>query len=177
VVRFFRDLPGNILRALGDLGSLLVNAGKDIVLGLLRGLENFAGKIWDWVKGIAGRVWDEIVNFFDIFSPSKRMRYAGRMIGLGLATGLDNMIDRVGSSAADLAKAGMVTVPAPVIGTDRRTSPVAVAAPAQSAAPASAVLGGERGSLVHIEHYHPPADATPGEVATDLDWLMRGGGR
>jgi hypothetical protein len=146
------------------------------VLGLLRGLEQFADRIWDWVKGIAGRIWDGIVDFFDIFSPSKKMRWAGRMIGLGLATGIDNMTGTVTSSAADLAKAGMVTVPAPVIGSTRRPSAASVAAPTPPP-PAPAMAGAERGPLVHIEHYHPPASATPGEVATDLDWLMRGGGR
>jgi hypothetical protein len=174
VVVFFRDLPGNILGALGDLGSLLVDAGRDIVLGLLRGLKDFAGKIWEWVKGLAQQIWDEIVEFFDIFSPSKKMRYAGRMIGLGLASGLDATTGTVTSSAADLARAGAVTVPAPVIGTARPSAPMPGTA-AQAGAPAA--VGTERGSLVHIEHYHPPADATPGQVATDLDWLMRAGGR
>jgi phage-related protein len=31
-------------------------------------------------------------------------------------------------------------------------------------------------AMVQIENYHPPADATPAEVATDLDWLSRTGG-
>jgi hypothetical protein len=175
-VQFFRDLPGNILRALGDLGSLLVNAGRDIVRGLLRGLEDFAGKIWDWIKGIAGRIWDGITDFFDIFSPSKKMAWAGRMIGLGLANGLDAMNGKVVSAADQLAAAGMVTVPAPVIGAVPLPATARTPSPPPPV-PVPVATGADRGPLVHIEHYHPPADATPGQVATDLDWLMRGGGR
>lgn len=174
-VRVFRDLPGNILRALGDLGSLLVNAGRDIVRGLLRGLEDFAGKIWDWVRGIASRIWGEITDFFDIFSPSKKMAWAGRMIGLGLASGLDAMNGKVVSAADQLAAAGMVTVPAPVIGAAPLPATTRTPAPPPPV-PVAVAAGTDRGPLVHIEHYHPPADATPGQVATDLDWLMRGGG-
>ncbi|TCO64390.1 phage tail protein [Actinocrispum wychmicini] len=176
-VRFFRDLPGNILSALGDLGSLLVNAGRDIVLGLLRGLESLAGRIWDWIKGIAQRIWDGITDFFDIFSPSKKMAWAGRMIGLGLAEGLDAMNGKVLTAADQLAAAGMVTVPAPVIRAPALSAVTRTPA-ATPPPPATPVLvGTARDALVHIENYHPPADATPGQVASDLDWLMRGGGR
>jgi hypothetical protein len=31
-------------------------------------------------------------------------------------------------------------------------------------------------ATVQIDNYHPPADASPAEVATDLDWLSRTGG-
>lgn len=52
VVDFFRNLPSRILSALGNLGNLLVNAGKSIIDGLLNGLKSAFGKVQDFVGGI-----------------------------------------------------------------------------------------------------------------------------
>jgi phage-related protein len=38
------------------------------------------------------------------------------------------------------------------------------------------VIDQQQRSTVQIENYHPPADASPQEVANDLDWLARTGG-
>ncbi|MEO6081560.1 MAG: hypothetical protein ABIQ18_00440 [Umezawaea sp.] len=40
LIALFVNLPGSILGALGDLGGLLVEAGKNIIRGLLRGIES-----------------------------------------------------------------------------------------------------------------------------------------
>lgn len=40
VVAFVRSVPGRILDALGDLGSLLYNAGKDVVMGFYNGVKD-----------------------------------------------------------------------------------------------------------------------------------------
>lgn len=56
VLNFFRNLPGNILSALGDLGSLLWNAGTSIINGLLGGLQSAFGAVTGWVSGIAGTI-------------------------------------------------------------------------------------------------------------------------
>lgn len=177
-VDWVRGIPRRILDALGNLGDLLVEAGRDIVRGLLRGLQDFAGKIWDWVKGIARRVWDEITDFFDIFSPSKKMRYAGRMIGLGLATGLDASTGKVTTMAEQLAKAGMVTVPAPRIAAPAGLGPTPkqrAIEPATSLA-ADPVSDVDRRATVHIDQFHATASQSPHEIAAELDWLSRARG-
>lgn len=38
VVSFIRTVPGKISSALGNLGSLLYNAGKNLMQGLLNGI-------------------------------------------------------------------------------------------------------------------------------------------
>jgi hypothetical protein len=38
ILKFFEDLPGNILRVLGNLGSLLLGVGMDIIGGLWNGM-------------------------------------------------------------------------------------------------------------------------------------------
>ncbi|GAB3459242.1 phage tail protein [Actinophytocola sediminis] len=171
VVAIFWELPGKILGALGDLGRLLVNAGRDIIMGLLSGLKDFAGKIWDWIKGLAKKIWDEIVDFFSILSPSKKMRWAGRMIGLGLATGLDASTDKVASAAAQLAQAGMVTVPAP------RVAPLTGAAyggrygtayGGDGAAASTDALGAR--TVVHVTNHYPQAEPTSTTVNRSLQY-------
>lgn len=56
VLNFFRDLPGNILSALGNVGNLLWNAGSSIINGLLNGLKSAFGAVTSWVSGIAGTI-------------------------------------------------------------------------------------------------------------------------
>ncbi|TWP47436.1 hypothetical protein FKR81_32515 [Lentzea tibetensis] len=42
---FLGGLPGQMLGALGDLGSLLLEAGKNVIRGLLRGIESMIGSV------------------------------------------------------------------------------------------------------------------------------------
>lgn len=113
VVNFFLDLPRRLWEVVRGAGDWLVTTGENLVLGLLRGLERFAHKIWDWVKGIARRVWDEITSFFDILSPSKKMAWVGEMLGQGLVNGLDGMTSNVVDAATTMADAATLDIPAP----------------------------------------------------------------
>lgn len=56
VVAFVRDLPRRIREALGDLGDLLVSAGKAVITGLLRGIKNAVVDVYNFVSGIAGQI-------------------------------------------------------------------------------------------------------------------------
>ena len=56
VVDFFSDLPGNILNALGNVGGLLIDAGRSIIDGLWNGLKDAAGGMFSWVGGIADTI-------------------------------------------------------------------------------------------------------------------------
>ncbi|XVV05326.1 phage tail protein [Actinosynnema sp. CA-248983] len=47
LVSFVASLPGRLLGALGDLGSLLVEAGKNLIRGLLRGIESMINSVRD----------------------------------------------------------------------------------------------------------------------------------
>lgn len=59
ILNFFRSLPGRILHAIGNVGNLLYNIGKDIIGGLFSGMKwlwnNGPGK---WISGLAGWIKD-----------------------------------------------------------------------------------------------------------------------
>jgi len=49
LVGFFRDLPGNIVSALGDIVSKMVELGKSIIRGIIDGLKAVGSEIKDWI--------------------------------------------------------------------------------------------------------------------------------
>ena len=82
------------------------------------------------------------------------------------AQGLAGMTGMVGQAANRLAVAAVPAGPVP------RLAGMAAAGGSTS----SSDSGGKGRSLVHIENYHPPDDASAADVAHDLDWFSRGGG-
>ena len=56
IVGFAKKIPGDIEHTLGDVGSLLVHAGEEIIKGLGRGIENAMGDVLGKVSGIAGKI-------------------------------------------------------------------------------------------------------------------------
>ena len=56
IVALVGGVPGRILSALGNLGSLLYNAGRSIMEGLGRGIKDAVQGVYDFVSGIAGKI-------------------------------------------------------------------------------------------------------------------------
>jgi phage-related protein len=61
VVNYVKGVPGAILRALGNLGSLLINAGKAVMGGFLSGIRTgwnevtgFLGSVGGWIAHLKG---------------------------------------------------------------------------------------------------------------------------
>lgn len=73
VVTYVRGLPGRVLSALGNLGSLLLGSGRSLIDGFTRGIRNAFGKAVDAVKNGVQRV----RNFFP-FSPAKEGPFSGK---------------------------------------------------------------------------------------------------
>lgn len=55
-VEWVTSIPGKIVDALGNLGSLLWDAGSSIINGLWEGMKSTVGGLFDWVGGIAGQI-------------------------------------------------------------------------------------------------------------------------
>lgn len=102
VVQVFKDLPGDMLTALGNLSTLLVSAGKDVISGLLKGLKDKAGEVTDFVGGLGGKISGKFTSVLGISSPSKVFQANGAAIVDGLRAGLDNGLGSVTDGLAAL---------------------------------------------------------------------------
>ncbi|MEU6267698.1 phage tail protein [Saccharopolyspora shandongensis] len=102
-------LPGRILSALGNLGGLLVGAGRNLVQGLINGIGNMAGAVYNKLVGMVKGAWDGVLNFLGIHSPSREAIWAAEMIGAGLIKGLGNVNASVHAGATRLAQAAAPT--------------------------------------------------------------------
>lgn len=102
VISFVASLPGRVLGALGDLGSLLFSAGINLIEGMIRGILSMAGRIAqsaaDVVKGAVRAAWDAIVPG----SPSKIGTAIGANFGQGIAQGLDQSRAMVANASTGL---------------------------------------------------------------------------
>ncbi|ANZ35529.1 hypothetical protein BBK82_04975 [Lentzea guizhouensis] len=164
LVSWLNGLPGRILGAIGDLGSLLLGAGRSVIDGLLRGISAGFQKVKDKLNELTNLLPDwkgPAVVDARILTPS------GELIMQSLVDGFSRGQAQVERYLEGFtAGIGEVSIPTPrVPGLSMAVSGAAPAAEQRR----------ER-ALVHIDNYHPPADASPHEVAEDLDWFSRGGG-
>lgn len=56
LIDFVKGVPGRILGAIGDLGSLLYHKGKELVQGLINGISDMIGKLKDKVGDLVGAI-------------------------------------------------------------------------------------------------------------------------
>jgi hypothetical protein len=108
VVSWVRGIPGRIVRALGNLGSLLYNSGLDVVRGLWRGIRAMGSWLRSTLIGWArDLIPGPIADALGISSPSKVMaKQVGRWIPAGVVSGIES-----GERHLDSTMAGLVNVP------------------------------------------------------------------
>ena len=92
-------------QAITDTLSRWVQAGKDIIGGIVKGLKNSASDVMDFIVGLLNDIWSEIAEFFDFGSPSRLMEGAGEDIVGGLAKGIDDNALNAVNAAAGLGQA------------------------------------------------------------------------
>ena len=100
---WMRGLPGRIRRALGNLGSLLWGAGRNVISGLIRGIRSKLGDVGRAMSGITQKIRDHLP-----FSPAKEgplsgagsPELAGRKIGAMLAAGVTSSRGQVAAAMA-----------------------------------------------------------------------------
>jgi hypothetical protein len=163
-------LPGRILSALGNLGNLLVNVGKSILEGLWNGLKSAANWVKDQILNlIKAIIPGPIKDILGIGSPSKVAAELGRWVPIGLAKGIEGASGVVARASSELA--GLVA---------GNLGNLSLVAGPQTLAPAgiATAAGGltEQRAVVQIENFYATPDQTPADIASDLDWMSRGGG-
>jgi phage-related protein len=114
VVGFFRELPGKVLGFLSGLAGDAVEAGANIIRGIIRGLGNLAGAIVDKIKSIVSNAWSAVTDFFAIFSPSHRARDDFEQVGRGAILGLERIGPQVKAAAAAMAADAMAAINDPL---------------------------------------------------------------
>jgi len=89
-VNFIKGLPGQIVSALGNMGSLLYNSGKDLIQGLLDGAGSLLSKIGKFfLDKLPGWIQGPFKSALGISSPSKVFAGFGGNITDGLVNGLN----------------------------------------------------------------------------------------
>ncbi|MCF0128636.1 MAG: hypothetical protein HUJ70_08690 [Pseudobutyrivibrio sp.] len=118
-----------ILEGVGTMMKNVINAilkidwksvGGDIVNGLIAGIKALGNAFINAIVEMAKAAWSGIKDFFKISSPSKLMKYAGEMIDIGLAEGVEQNQDVVVKASTDVSYAlsGSITPKAVSIGSD-----------------------------------------------------------
>ena len=108
---WFKSLPGKIKGWLGDLGSLLVDSGKNLIRGLWDGIVSMGSwlkdKIVGWVKNV---IPGPIASALGISSPSKVAAMLGKQVPAGLLQGMKSGTSDVVKAAENLGAAAAPSV-------------------------------------------------------------------
>ncbi|MBC9000508.1 phage tail protein [Micromonospora aurantiaca (nom. illeg.)] len=109
-----KGIPGK----LGDLGSMLVGAGKDLIRGLIDGVKSMAGAAVGAIKGVINSGIRGAKDALGIKSPSRVFMAIARQLVAGYTVGLDKnaptavkAAERLAAAVTDGASAGNPVTP------------------------------------------------------------------
>lgn len=138
---------------IAGMGGRMMSIGRNVVLGLARGIGNARQAVWNALKGVVMSGVSKVKNLLGIKSPSRVFMAIGAHTGEGMAVGLDRQRRRVTGAAGRLATGAIAA------------GSMAMAPTALAARPASAAgAGAGGGPLIGELHIHQ----MPGEDAQDL---------
>ena len=107
VLSFLGELPGQMMDALGDLGSKALEAGANFMSGLLNGIKNGAMGILNYVGNLAGKMLSKVAKVFDSHSPSKETAKLGKYFDQGLVVGMKKYATDVEDAANSVGQSAM----------------------------------------------------------------------
>ena len=107
IVGFFSNLPGNILGALGNLGGLLIDAGHQIISGLLSGIKSAVQGVFDFVSGIGSTIASlKGPKEYDLKLLIPNGQWIMQSLSSGLEKGMDGVRDTLGGITANISDFG-----------------------------------------------------------------------
>jgi hypothetical protein len=112
-VGLIASIPGAIGDIFAGAGSWLVNAGKNIVIGLWNGFADMTGWLFRQITGFVDDVIGWVTSGFGIFSPSKVFRERGRQLPAGLALGIMDNLPMVEDAIGSMVRLPEMSVPVP----------------------------------------------------------------
>jgi TP901 family phage tail tape measure protein len=98
VVDFFTKLPGRILGGLGDLVGLLVQKGKDLIVGLVTGYVGAAEDVWAFFTGLPGKILGLVGDW------TSKLKTLGVDLVKGIIKGIESMAGAIGDAVTGLLK-------------------------------------------------------------------------
>lgn len=167
VIDWVKALPGRAVSAIGNLGSKLKNAGKNLIDGFLDGIKDK----WNDVKDNLKKLTDKLPSWKGPAAKDKRLlKRPATLI-------MDGFIDQIQAKRKELKKAlGQVTHDIATMG---GTKP-SLSSDIHVTGAAYAGAGGAGGTTVNITVNVPPT-ANPAEIGREikrnLDAYYRAGGR
>lgn len=159
VVTFFTSIPGKIKSAFASAGSWLINAGRNIVNGLVEGVRRMSGVLKNAILNlIPAPVRGIVESALGINSPSKVFKDIGKFLVLGLIEGVQSTTPKLMTEMNSLSNA----IPEFASPEYDRRNPVE---------PRSF------GAALQIENYYANKDSDPRREAEDWYFLVssRGG--
>lgn len=166
------SLLNGVVNTLKGLPSKLLSIGKDLVRGLWNGISDMTGWVIGKIQSFGDSVLGGIKRFFGIKSPSRVFRdEVGKMLGLGLAEGIEDSTDAPVKAMADLS-AGVLDEAADFNGLTLERQLQHTFAGPEAAGGDSGVLGAldkilaaiERGQVIALD-----GDALVGATAGKID--------
>ncbi|SOB83134.1 phage tail tape measure protein [Streptomyces sp. 1331.2] len=170
LIDYVRGLPGRIADGIGNLGSLLLDKGRDVVRGLWEGIKSMGSWLKDTLMGWAKNlIPGPIAKALGIHSPSRVMaRDIGRWIPAGIVSGIEG-----GQPALARTMRDLVDVPdTPALTAAVRVAPAPVPATAGAYGTAGAGQFGPAGPLLHIDNFHA-GGMSPDQTAAALGWELK----
>lgn len=107
VLELIKGLGPLMLEALGNMSELLVEAGKDIIRGLIRGIGAMKDEALGAIGDVASGVKDKALGAFKINSPSKVFEDIGEGVVEGLVLGIDGKAADAVRSVEEMIKAAI----------------------------------------------------------------------
>lgn len=103
IVKKVPEIISGIFEALVEGVKDMIDAGWQLLEGLWEGISQAATWLWEKISGWLDGLWQGILDFFGIESPSKEMKWVGKMLTEGLADGIDDNAETAISAAEDMA--------------------------------------------------------------------------
>lgn len=114
LLSFVKSLPGMIGSALGNLGNLLYDKGKELVNGFINGIKNMFGAVKQTAENLVGMVTDFLPG-----SPAKKgplsgkgwTPFRGKSLVDGLMSGMESQLADLERLASQVAVAAVPVMP------------------------------------------------------------------
>lgn len=165
LISWVTGVPGKLLSALGNLGSLLAGAGRDLMAGLLNGIVSGFKAILDKVSGMADKIKSlKGPKDYDLalLVPAGNWIMAG--LDKGLAQGTTRVMSRVAGIAGNISDVMNTGLPTkPLLGMN-------------AASNGRSVMGGAAAPTIHIEHYQEANGGDPRKTSEELYMLIKARG-